>query len=225
MAPKCGTTSIASMLNEDMLKDYTNEIIEHLNNPEYKKIIIIRRSIISRFLSGFYEDLLNNSCYDNMDITFHDYLLFLYNCYKKKIPNVSIVNTFDVKYPIWFGEHSNVKLSITDENGLFCSHIMSQKYAISNTTNIITCKNVQLIELEKLSKWISNVSKCNVKNKNTHDFSNCSFSNLKISYIKSNEIIVSKESLTDDEINMINEIYNEDYVFLQELVDKYGICE
>ena len=143
MAPKCGTTSIANMLNVSLhdKMDLTN-----LNNPEYKKIIIIRESVIDRFLCGFYEDLFNNTCYDKMDITFNDYLLFLYKCFKEKIPNVTNTKMYNgLNIPVWFGNCSGCTLSITDDNGNFCSHIMSQKYAISGIVKNIQCKNVELI--------------------------------------------------------------------------------
>ncbi len=224
MAPKCGTTSIANMLNTNILNENTNQIMQNLNNPEYKKIIIIRRSIISRFLSGFYEDLFNNTCYDNMNISFYDYLVFLYTCFKEKKPNVNNIILDSLDYPLWFGNCSNLKLSITDSNGDFCSHIMSQTYALSNIVSVIECKNVQLIELDSLNKWIQNAIKCNVKEKNK-EFKDVDFSQLSLSYIKSNKIIISKDKLGNKEIEMINEMYNEDYIFIQSLIDKYGICD
>jgi len=60
MPPKCGTTTIAKMLNVDLHSIYD---LSNINNTEYKKVIIIRKDIVDRFLSGFYEDLFNNTCY------------------------------------------------------------------------------------------------------------------------------------------------------------------
>ena len=89
MSPKCGTTTIANMLSVDINYKYPKEELDNLNNPEYKKIIIVRKSIIDRFLSGFYEDLFNN-------ITFKELLLVVLTIIETK-PN------------------KNAKLSISDE--------------------------------------------------------------------------------------------------------------
>ena len=105
-SPKVGTTSISKYLNNQNNNEFLNN--EQLYNNDYKKYIIIKEDIIERFLSGFYEDLFNNYCYDNIGITFHEYLLFLYNCYIKKIPNVNSLFSYlghDIR--IWFGNCSN----------------------------------------------------------------------------------------------------------------------
>jgi len=222
MAPKCGTTTIANMLKKNILEE--NIIKQHLNDSEYIKIIIIRRSIISRFLSGFYEDLFNNTCYDNLHISFFDYLSYLYKCFKEKKPFVNKIIINSIEYPLWFGNCSNKKLDITDSNGEFCSHIMSQKYAISNIVNQIKCKHVQLIELDSLNKYIPTATKCNIKEKN-NKYKDIEFSQLSLSYIKSNNVIISKNNLGKKEIEMINEMYEEDCIFIQSLIDKYGICD
>ena len=63
--PKCGNTSIAHTLNINFSIQYTyEEVIRVLTSDEFKKIIVLR-NIYDRFLSGFYEDLKNNSCYKN----------------------------------------------------------------------------------------------------------------------------------------------------------------
>ena len=59
MAPKCGSHTISKMLNTDLHTVYPEW---HLKNDDYRKIIIIRKDVIDRFLSGFYEDLIANTC-------------------------------------------------------------------------------------------------------------------------------------------------------------------
>jgi hypothetical protein len=217
MAPKCGTTTIAHMLNVDLHHSYTCEEINNLNNPEYKKLIIIR-NIIDRFLSGFYEDFFECNCYDNMDITFNDYLLFLYKCYTEKIPNVNTIHINNVNIPVWWGKGNNNYLNLTNNNGEFCSHIQQQKYAISHITNNIKCNNIELIDLSNLSYIIK------VKNKNVNlkqvpfDFD---LSTTSLSYMKKNKIIISSIYLTSEQIKIIFEMYSEDIEFIEELEKKY----
>ena len=221
MAPKCGTTTIAHMLHVDLHHKYSTEEINNLNNPEYKKIIIIR-NVIDRFLSGFYEDfnIYQSNCYDNMHITFDEYLLFLYKCYKEKLPNVNTININNLNIPIWWG--NSLKLNITNNNGEFCSHIQNQKYAISHITQIINCKNVELIDLSNLS-YIINCEKQNVKIKKIPSGFNLATATL--SYIKKNKIIISSIYLTTTQKKMILEIYAEDIKFIEELEKKYKYCD
>ena len=223
MACKCGTTTISHMLN--MLNNDSN--VTHntvdINNPKYKKIIIMRKCVIDRFLSGFYEDLFNNSCYNNMNITFNNYLLFLHKCYKEKLPNVGnlfIYNGLDM--PVWFGNCSNVIYNITVYCGNFCSHIASQKYAICHVLNNITCTNIEIIELNELHILLPNIKKCNVKPKVTKipvKFDN--ISNMLLPDIKSNRIIIAKELLNENQKQIILDIYKEDVDFLMNLENKY----
>lgn len=225
MSPKCGTTTIANMLNVDINYKYPKEELDNLNNPEYKKIIIVRKSIIDRFLSGFYEDLFNNTCYNNMELTFNDYLLFLHKCYTEKIPNVE--NTYiynNLNIPLWFGNCSGVYRSITDKNGNFSSHIMSQKYAICNLVNKITCiDNVQVIELNNLSSILpKNVEKKNVKKKIDNE-ENINISNMTLSYIKANRIIISSKFLDEKQKEIILDMYKEDLLFIEVLEKKFNI--
>ena len=216
MAPKCGTTTIAHMLNVDLHTEYD---LSNINNPEYKIIIIIRKNVVNRFLSGFYEDLFNNSCYDNINVTFNDYLLFLYKCFQEKIPyvdNMKIYNGQNI--PIWFGNCSKKFLSITDNEGQFISHIQSQKIAIYNIVKLINNKtNVKIVELNDLSKFTNNIKK-NIKNKiyELPDGIN-DFSKLPLSYIKKNEIIINDNLLNDKQKEIILDIYGEDLIFIKEL--------
>lgn len=225
MSPKCGTTTIANMLSVDINHKYNDKELENLNNPEYKKIIIIRKSIIDRFLSGFYEDLFNNSCYNNIDITFNDYLLFLHKCYTEKIPNVD--NTYiynNLNMPLWFGNCSGVYRSITDKNGNFSSHIMSQKYAICNLVNKINCiDNIQIIELNDLSTILpNNVEKKNVKKK-IENIENINISNMTLSYIKANRLIISSTFLDEKQKEIILDMYKDDLIFIDALEKKFNM--
>ena len=222
MAPKCGTTTISNILNVDLHKEYSEVDLNNLNNPEYKKIIIIRESVIDRFLSGFYEDLFNNSCYDNMNITFNDYLIFLYNCYKEKKPNVNNININNINIPVWFGNCSNQTLNITDKEGNFCSHIMSQKYAISNIVNMIECKNIKIIDLKNLSDILpKSTKKFNIKEKIEKLPDKINFSEISLSYIKSNRLIISSKFLNEKQKEIILDIYKEDLLFFNELEEKF----
>ena len=227
MSPKCGTTTIANMLNVDINYKYPKEELDNLNNPEYKKIIIIRKSIIDRFLSGFYEDLFNNTCYNNMEITFNDYLMFLHKCYTEKIPNVDNIHIYNnLNMPLWFGNCSGVYRSITDKNGNFSSHIMSQKYAICNLVNKIICNdNVQVIELNNLSSILpNNIEKKNVKKKIENE-ENINISNMTLSYIKANRIIISSKFLDEKQKEIILDMYKEDLLFIEMLEKKFNmIC-
>ncbi len=222
MAPKCGSTTIASMLNVSLHKKYDD--LSNINNPEYKKIIIIRKNIVDRFLSGFYEDLFNNNCYDNINISFNDYLLFLYKCFQQKIPFVNSIkiNNEEVM-PICFGNCSGLTLDITNEKGQFISHIISQKCAIYNIIKLINNKtNVEIVELENLSKITNNIKK-NIKNKISKLPNGINdFSELSLSYIKKNRIIINDNLLNDKQKKIILEIFQEDIIYINELEVKFS---
>jgi hypothetical protein len=223
MAPKCGTTTIARMLNINLHKEYD---LSNINNPEYKKIIIIRKNVVNRFLSGFYEDLFNNTCYDNINLTFNDYLLFLYKGFQEKIPYLDNINIYNGQnIPIWFGNCSGVSLSITNDEGNFISHIQSQKTAISYIVNLIDNKtNVEIVELNNLSKITNNIKE-NIKNpiSKLPDEIN-DFSLLSLSYIKKNKIIINDNFLNDTQKEIILDIYKEDLIFINELKVKFSNC-
>jgi hypothetical protein len=225
MAPKCGSTTIANMLDVSL---HTKPDLSFINNPEYKKIIIIRKNVVERFLSGFYEDLFNNFCYENLNITFNDYLLFLYKCFQQKIPyvdNIKIYNEDNEEYimPIWCGNCSNKIFPITNYEGVFCAHLQSQKFAINDIVRLIKDKtNVKIIELNDLSK-LTNSLKKNEKKKllKMPDGIN-DFSELMLSYIKKNRIIINENLLTDKQKEIILDIYNEDIIFINNLEENFS---
>lgn len=219
MAPKCGTTTIAKILNTE-LNAMCN--LSNINNPEYKKVIIVRKNLVHRFLSGFYEDLFNNVCYSNINIKFNDYLLFLYDCFKKKHPcinNMEIYNKQDI--PIWYGNCSGYSLPITDDEGNFTSHIQSQCFAIKNIIGLLKNKtNVVIVELNKLSKYLNNTLRENVKQSIYFDGN---FSELSLSYIKNHRIIINDDGLTDNQKKLILEIYKEDEIFINDLEQNFCV--
>ena len=213
MAPKCGTTTIAKMLNDELC---SNHDLSNINNPEYKKVIIIRKNLVDRFLSGFYEDLFNNICYSNIHIQFNDYLLFLYDCFCKKHPcvdNMKVYNQQDIS--LCYGNCSGLTLPITNDKGNFVSHLQSQYFAINHIVSLITNQtNVVVIELSKLSKYLDNTIRENHKQKTNFDYN---FSELALSYIKNNKIIINTEVLTNNQKKIILEIYKEDEIFIKNL--------
>ena len=219
MAPKSGTTTIASYLQVPL--HYIDENIQTiLRDNSFMKIIIYRENLVSRFLSGFYEDLFNNSCYDDMEVTFDEYLLFIYQCFVKTIPNVNNMSIITNKnIPVWFGNCSNQTLNITDASGNFCSHIMSQWYAIHELVGQIKGDNVKLIELNSLNKFLENDIRCNVKPKST---GHSNIGSLTLSDIKQHRIIVSEDNLNSTQKNIILQMYNEDVLFIDQLKRSYA---
>ncbi len=219
MAPKCGTHTIANYLNTDVHANYEKE---RLINDEYTKIIIFRKDVVDRFLSGFHEDLFSNVCYDNMDVTFNDYLLFLYKCYTEKIQNVNNLSVYLNKdIPVWYGNCSNDFKNITDNNGNFCSHIQTQKYAIYNIISKNIGTNVKIIELNDLSKLLPNIKPYNVKKKQKYDLD---LTHTTLSYMKKNNIMISTDCFNDTQVQLILKIYEEDIAFISELTNKFNYC-
>ena len=220
-SPKCGTTSISEYINK---MDVSLEENKEISTDNFTKIIVFRKDIIERFLSGFYEDLFNNSCYTDMNITFNEYLYFLYKCYEKKIPNVNGLSIIDKPFiPIWWGEFSLKRLYLTDSNGKFISHIQSQSFVINHyMTPYINegDKNIKIIELNDLS---SNFPDINTLNKKNRIKNKCNISNIKLGDIKKHRIIISKNSLNNNQVNLILKIYEEDISLIDKLMHNYEI--
>lgn len=151
MAPKCGTTTVADYLNIQ-LHTHQPDPAPYLSDNSFKKYIIVRKNIYSRFLSGFYEDLFNNNCYNNIHITFDEYLSFLLHCFNNKIVDVNNLNVYlkNDTFVDW-GNCSGMSLPLTNDSGEFVSHIISQKYAIGQIVELIDGSNVQVIDLPKLN--------------------------------------------------------------------------
>ena len=218
LAPKCGNNTISNYLKVNLHVKYPN-IDNILNNKNFKKIIILRTDIIDRFISGFNEDLYNNTCYNNMSITFNEYLNFLNKCFKNKIPNVKNMSCCTSNnIPVWFGNCSKLYKTITDNTGKFQSHIQSQKYAISNIVDNIKDKNIKLLDLKNLSEFINTDTIKNQKSKTTYDID---ISNMKICDIKKQHILFSKNNLNIRQQKIISKMYNDDLIYINELSSKY----
>jgi len=124
----------------------------------------------------------------------------------------------DNNSPVWFGNCSKVYKNITDNNGHFQSHIQSQTYAISDIINSIKDNNIQLLNLNDLSKFI----KMNViKNKKDKTDYNIDISNLNMCHLKKNYILFSKKNLKTNQTEIILKMYNEDLIFINKLSSKY----
>ncbi len=216
MAPKCGSTSIAKHLNVNNIFTYEDEKQIHvLKSNDYLKIIIYRKNIYARFMSGFYEDLISTNCYNEMDINFGSYLLFLYNCFINKIPEVNNLYYNGKTYPLGYG--GDLLLPITNNQGVFVSHIQSQKKAISYIINIIEGNNVKICELSNLNKLINNI------HENKKDFKpiNINLDITKLNVLKNNNISVDYTYLTETHKELIDKIYKEDYDFIDNLIKQY----
>ena len=228
LAPKCGNQTISQYLNLDLHIKYTPEYInEILADDSYLKLIIIRKDIYSRFLSGFYEDLFNNTCYSNVNMTFHEYLLFLKYCFDNKIKNVNNLNCYNdsLDIPICFGNCNKTALPITNAKGIFQSHISSQKYSISYLTSCIKGTNVKLIELDNLSHYLgSNIIINKLQNKSDQQYPcdiNTFTRNVTLKDMKQNRWIINHNVLNDDEKSIIYDMYKEDVEFINKLEDKF----
>jgi hypothetical protein len=218
LSPKCGTQTIATSLDGNLFPKYSiEEETNCLQSDNFKKIIIYKKNILSRFLSGFHEDLFNNTCYDDIDITFDNYLIFLKQTFinKDKCTN-TLIDDKGVVAPIWFGNCSNVSLPITDSSGEFVSHIISQKTSIKRFIDNILGNNVEICELHELNKLIGNIHE---NKKIKIRFNNIGSQTL--SFIKKNRIIIDDIDLNDEQKNIINSIYNEDIEFIKDLEEKY----
>jgi len=218
LSPKCGTQSIVKSLNLTMKKEYDyHEVFDTLKNVNYKKIIIIR-DIFSRFLSGFYEDLHNNECYLDINISFIDYVKFLKYCYDNKIPSVNNLNVyFKEDKKIWWGQCSNVILPITDEKGNLSGHLIHQKTHLLPYINIIDIddKNIEIIDIKELHKYIK---VC--ENKKIYETVNESTFNTPLNSIKNDYAAgyPKIENMLNYEIKeIILEIYKDDLEYIDEI--------
>ena len=224
LSPKCGTQSVCKYLKINLDTHYSDdEIVNCLTDYNFKKIIVVR-NIIDRFFSGFYEDLCNNDCYYNLNISFYNYIKFLCYCYDNKIKNVNKLNIYYEKdYSlIYWGQCSNMHLPITDCSGNISGHITHQKKYIEPYINIINkTENVEVIDINELSKFINlhenakNIN--NNTNNNEYDF------NTLLSEIKKKHIFPSKEKILNDEIKqIIKHIYSSDEEYIEIIKLKFN---
>lgn len=214
--PKCGNNTLCSYLGVQLHYEHKNTI-EFLNDETFVKIMIIRDDLVDRFLSGFYEDLFNNQCYDDIDITFTDYLFFLHYCFVNKIPKVCNLNIYlNKKHSIYFGNCSNVSLPITNDEGEFISHIQTQKYTLKNFLNL---KNIKLLKIKNLNKFLNSDIRKNTKEKEKILIN---LDKIKLCEMKNKGLIINKNCLNQKHIEIILDMYNEDKEFIQKIEKKYG---
>lgn len=205
-----------------------------LQNNDFSKIIV-KRNILERFLSGFYEDLRNNCCYCFIDITFYEYCLFLKHCFDNKLKCVKNLNVFftNVDMPIWWGSSSDTSTNpITDDEGNISGHIISQTKCIKNLVSQIRGKNVKIIEQHEIHLNLHSENK-EIKNKNMYITSNENVDsmlspNIKLSVLKKmflhNENLPTIKELYNTEIiEIINHIYKDDYVYFNYLDEHYKV--
>lgn len=221
--PKCGNTSIANYLNLQLHTEYSDDdIYKILRNDDYTKIIVLRNPL-DRFLSGFYEDLNNNSCYNDIDITFNEYCLFLNHCYDNKIKNVDNLNIYykNIDAGIWWGNCSSVTYPITTNEGDISGHLISQYNCVKHILSLITGINVKVIDISNLNKYLNNTE---IKNSKSYSNNLDINSTVKLSDLKKNiDFRVNKNQLyTSEIINIIKNIYKEDFDLIEELSNKYS---
>lgn len=218
VAPKCGNTTIANHLNLHLLNNYDN-FYKILGDEKFTKILVLR-SIYSRFLSGFYEDLFNNNCYNDIDTTFNKYLLFL-----KKITDDKEKNIVTIQYyykqikPIYWGQCSNVKLPITNDNGTLWGHIRGFKHSVEEYVK--NSNNIKLLDINNLSNFLDSHDKKNVKKKNY----NSTIGSTRLSCIKKKKLIINEKKLTQKQKDIIDHIYKEDFEYIKYLKNTYEYIE
>jgi hypothetical protein len=223
-SPKCGNHTIAKHLEIYIHTPIVNEN-NYLSDSEYKKIIIVR-NVLDRFYSGFCEDLTNNTCYEDINITFYEYILFLKYCFDNKLKNVTNLNAFyeNLDVPIWWGNCSNIYLPITNSNGIIDGHIKSQHDSINSYVNIIistsNCNNVEITDIKQLKFNNVNIEHEKKYTSNSFNFES-KLSDIK-KYVKLNNCYPKKENMYNSEIiSIINHIYKKDYEFIDSLYNTF----
>jgi 16S rRNA G966 N2-methylase RsmD len=132
---------------------------------------------------------------------------------------MQIYNTQDI--PIWYGNCSGYTLAITNDEGDFTSHLISQCFAIKDIVSLLENKtNVVVVELNKLSTYLNNTLRENVKQSIYFDGK---FSEMTLSYIKEQRIIINDDGLTDNQKKLILEMYEEDEIFINNLENKFCV--
>ena len=219
-SPKCGNTSISNYLNVNLHTKYESNVLKNkLNDSNYLKIIVTR-DVCEKFIYGFNEDFNNNECYKYIDITFDEYLDFLKYCYDNKIKNCDNLNVFykNINKKIWWGQCSNNKINITNNEGIIVGHIGSQKSFIKKIINDIEDDNVKVIDIKELSSYICSDIKNNKSNIINH-YNN----KTKLSEVKNNNgLFIKSKLLTDRNINIIKHIYKEDIIFIENIIKRYN---
>jgi hypothetical protein len=225
-APKCGNHTISNYLKVPLHVKYSIEEINNcLTDNNYQKIIIVR-NVYDRFISGFYEDLKNNKCYNNINISFYEYCKFLKYIFDNKIQNVTNLNVYfsNIDANINWGNCSNKSLPITNSTGSISGHLRSLKESINKWEKKIQGDNVKVIYIEELSKYLGFYEKFNCKSsssENNYDY-NTPLSTLHETIIKSN-VYPLKNNMFNEEIKqIIMHIYKSDIDYIYYLNSKYN---
>lgn len=223
LSPKCGTQTVSKFLRIPINISYEkNEIKNVLKDSEIKKIIVVR-DVITRFFSGFYEDLKNNDCYLKLDISFYDYIKFICFCYDNKIKNVNNLNVYykNKNNLIEWGGCSNTHLPITDSDGNLSGHIIHQKKHINNYVNLLN-DNVEIIDISELNKFTAicenskQYDKC-INTSNEYNY------NTLLCELKKNKVFPNIEKMLNSKIKrIINHIYMSDIIFIEKLKEKFN---
>jgi hypothetical protein len=227
--PKCGNTTLSNFLNIPLNQNYENTYLyDILTNSNYKKVLVLRNPF-ERFLSGFYEDLNNNSCYENIHISFANYCEFLNYCHDNKLTNVNNLNVFfkNENEPIWWGNCSNLTLPITDEYGSISGHIGSMCLYVENIT--FNADKLEIIDIKDLSTFLQ-ISKNEIKNTKNYGVENeynvtphMLLSKLKHLKTTKNYCAQAKFLYTPRIYEIIKNIYKIDFDFIEELNKKYNL--
>lgn len=221
LSPKCGTQTLSKYLKIPINMSYEkSEILNILKDKSFKKIIVVR-DVIDRFFSGFYEDLKNNKCYLDMNLSFFEYIKFICYCHDNKIKNV---NNTSIYYPdnnnlIYWGGCSRLNLPITDSSGNLSGHIISQKIHLRSCVDLLEPDdNVEIIDITELTK-ITNIQE-NVKSYTEED-NKYNYDTL-ISDLKKAKIYPKKEYMLNKVItNIINHIYISDIIYIKSIKNKF----
>jgi len=224
--PKCGNNIISTYLNLKINKKYTHKNIMYvLTNNNFKKIIIYR-DIYDRFLSGFYEDLINNSCYLDIDLNFLEYCEFLEYCINNNIKNVSNLNVkyYNLDKKIWWGECGAQNYNIINNKGYIDGHMISQENCIKIYVDILIRRkstNVYLLNIKDINKYLGiNIYKYQ-KNYMINDDINFK---TPIYILKTNRLFPTREIMINDKVkSIIDNLYNSDFIFLDNLKKKFNI--
>jgi hypothetical protein len=220
LAAKCGNHTISDYLNCGLQGSFDQtEISSALGNKDFKKIFVIRNPYV-RFLSGFYEDLGNNDCYNNIDVSFKQYVQFLYYCHCNKIANVNNLNVYfpNNNQEIYWGGNLDLQLPITDVNGTITGHIEKQTQFIKFFFDLFQIKDIKVIDVCELSDTLGLKSSSEIKNTKTYTLGNVT-NQIKLSDLKKNpELRVNHKLLYDKEIiSILDVIYKDDFDFIKYL--------
>ena len=95
------------------------------------------------------------------------------------------------------------------------SHIQSQKYQIKN---YLTCKNIKLLEIKDINKFLNNDIHKNIKLKKLLDIN---LYTTELKELKQKRLIINDETLEEEYKNIILNMYKEDIELIQYLENKY----